>query len=183
MKFNKERKDIFREHKSEVKFWRKELGDERTMKIQLELKIKAFENVKEITPVVARPFPPRKTKRVNKSARSLSENVQCSICSATIDGYIPIYFLGEKFNPACESCKANDSSWNSDDPFSSFAVSSQPVSMVSHWLPLESYKHQNPSSISSLVTHCVKLPNPGDQFITIEEAMEVMKESFQTWFK
>ena len=39
VKFNKETKVIFREHKSEVKFGRKELGDERTMKIQLEEKI------------------------------------------------------------------------------------------------------------------------------------------------
>ena len=39
VKFNEETKVIFREHKSEVKFGRKELGDERTMKIQLEEKI------------------------------------------------------------------------------------------------------------------------------------------------
>ena len=60
--------------------------------------------------------------------------VFCSICSCAIDDYIPEYFCGEKFNPACKTCKASDSLWPSDDPFSSFPSNSQPVSMVSHWL-------------------------------------------------
>ena len=89
------------------------------------------------------------------------------------------YFCGEKFNPACQACKANDSSWCPDDPFSSFPSTSQPASLVSHWLlPPQQSLAQNPSSISSLVSHCVKLPNPGDSFIAMEEVLELMRNMF-----
>ena len=40
LKFNKEKIEISKEHKAEVKFWRKELGEETKMKIQLEKKLK-----------------------------------------------------------------------------------------------------------------------------------------------
>ena len=70
--------------------------------------------------------------------------------------YLPEYFCGDKFNPACESCKANDSSWDPDDPFSAFPSPSQPTSLVSHWLLTPRQQPpQNPSSIMSLVTHCI----------------------------
>ena len=32
----------------------------------------------------------------------------CSICAVIIDNYIPDYFLGERFNRACDKCKESD---------------------------------------------------------------------------
>ena len=108
------------------------------------------------------------------------EKTFCSICSFEIPDYIPEYFLGEKYNPACKSCKSNDSSWDPDDPFSSFPSPSPPVSLVSHWmLPPTENPSQNPSSIPSLVPHCVKFPNPGDTFISVEEALVLLKKMFE----
>ena len=80
--------------------------------------------------------------------------------------YIPEYFLGDKINDACKSCKSNDSSWTPDDPFSSFAESSMPSSLASHWLPAKSILVQIPGSISSLVAHYVQLSSSSSQSST-----------------
>ena len=86
----------------------------------------------------------------------------------------------KKFNPPCGSCKANNSSWDPNDPFLSFPSLSQPISLVSHWiLPYQQKELQNPRSIISLLSHCVKYPNPGDTFISIEEALELMRSSLR----
>ena len=109
-----------------------------------------------------------------------SKKTFCCIYSFEIPDYIPEYFLGEKYNPACKSCKSNDSSWDPDDPFSSFPSPTQPVSLVSHWMlsPTEN-PSQNPSSITSLISHCAKFPNPGDSFISVEEALVLLKKMFE----
>ena len=115
-------------------------------------------------------------KKPENSQRSEDKNlVFCSLCAEHISNYIPEYFCGEKYNPACERCKANDSSWAPDDPFASFPSETLPSSLVSHFiLHLPSKPPQNPSSISTLISHCVKLPNPGDRFISVQEAFEMM---------
>ena len=93
---------------------------------------------------------------ISTSIKSKNQ-VFCSICSWAIDDYIPEYFCGEKFNPACETCKARDSSWASDDSFSSFLSNSQPVSMASHWLIL--YERDiKPSPMPYFVAHYVGHP-------------------------
>ena len=85
-----------------------------------------------------------------------------------------------KYNPACQNCQSNDSSWDPDDPFSSFPSPSPPISLVTHWiLPQAESPPQNPSLITSLMSHCAKFPNPGDSFISIEEALELLKKMFE----
>ena len=51
------------------------------------------------------PLPPSHT--------SASEETLCSICASPIVNYIPKYFLGERFNPACDGC--DDSSLMSEN--------------------------------------------------------------------
>ena len=80
------------------------------------------------------------------------------------------------YNPACEDCKASDSSWAPDDPFVSFPSSAQPSSLVTHWIPISAKTPQRPGSISSMITHCALLPPPGSSFISMEEVLELMKE-------
>ena len=120
-----------------------------------------------------KPFP--------QEAKSQSKNenqnkIYCSICGHDIPKYIPMYFSGEKYNPACEDCKASDSSWDPDDPFVSFPSSAQPSSLVTHWIPISAKTPQRPGSISSMITHCALLPPPGSSFISMEEVLELMKE-------
>ena len=104
------------------------------------------------------------------------DEILCSICASPISNYILDYFCGEQFNPACYCCKEKNSF---DDPFSSFA-STPPPSLVSHWL-IPPYKTlpQNPSSMSSFLAHCVRFPNPGDIFISIEDALQMMRAEME----
>ena len=95
----------------------------------------------------------------------------CSFCAASLANYIPEYFLGEPFNPACENCRDKDSSWKANENIEEFySVDSDPTciyltfmppSMVSHWLPVETKSFQRPSSILSMVSHCTLLPTQG----------------------
>ena len=105
-----------------------------------------FKKGNETMPTLAKPQKKNSPKRtchkietVSKHAEIQQNETLCSICSVCIQGYIPEYFLGEKFNAACESCKSKDSSWALDqlDPFSSFADSSIPTSLASHWMPVK----------------------------------------------
>ena len=77
-------------------------------------------------------------------------------------------------------CKANDSTWNPDNPFSSFPIlSCQPTSLVSHWLlPPENNPSQNPSSISSVISHFIL----NQQWVETEEYL-IWKKQFLEIFK
>jgi hypothetical protein len=58
-------------------------------------------------------------------------------------------------------------------------------SMVAHWTPLVYDSFQNPSSLSSMVTHCAKLPPPGDKYLTMEdsEILTEMKKWIEEYWK
>ena len=179
-KFESEKALLLKEHRAEVKAWKKDLGNERKERIKIE---KEFEKVlgenkkkkndkkkQETKPAKLKLSPPTK----------INSGISCSICATIIDNFQPDYFCGEMYNPTCQTCKANDSSWFQDDPFSSFPSDSQPPSLVSHWLlTSQQTLPQNPSSISTLVSHCAKLPNPGDIFLSMEEILELMRELFE----
>ena len=117
----------------------------------------------------------------DQSEKENQNNIYCSICGLKISKYIPEYFLGEKFNPTCETCKACDSSyWDPDDPFASFPAFTQPTSLVSHWIPTTVNTPQRPGSIPSMLTHCASSPPPGSSFISItklQEAVHVLNHS------
>ena len=182
-KFQKEKTDITRNHKLEVKYWRKQLGEETKTKIKLKEKLEdPKNNTKPETKSKKRIF--KKKSDNNKTIETPITTTLCSLCGVDIPNYIPEYFCGEKYNPACEKCKENDDAWFPRDPFASFASPTQPTSLVSHWmLHLPSKPPQNPSSIPSLVTHCAKLPNPGDRFISVQEALKMMMERLNTVFR
>ena len=97
-------------------------------------------------------------------------------CVCIITNYIPDYFCGEKYNPACTPCKESDTTWSQHDLFASFPSSSPPPSLVTHWIPPTfTDLPKNPGSIVSMNNHCVRFPSPGDSFITIKEMIEEMK--------
>ena len=105
-KFTQEKALIFKEHKSEVKAWRKELGEANREKIKLKEKLEKKNDEKRdnINCPILVSEPPL-------SQPSQSE-VSCSICSEEILDYKPKYFLGELFNPACDKC---DDSFEGDN--------------------------------------------------------------------
>ena len=181
VKFEKEKSFLAKEHRGELKALKKELGEERRERVKLDKKLENLFNEKENKELTHQKKKKKKTVQ-NPSKTEFSRPIInksetfCSICSDPIENYQPEYFCGEKYNPACDACKSNDSSWCPNDPFSSFPSACQPASLVSHWLlrPQKTLP-QNPSSIHSLVSHCVKLPNPGDSFLSMEEVLELMR--------
>ena len=168
---------MIRSHKKDVKYWRKELGEEIKVKMKLE-KILEIGNKNE---VFKPPTVKKKNERiVQKSNEEKKTSIKtCSICASEIFSYNPEYFCGEIFNPACEMCKANDSTWNPKDPFSSFPTSCQPTSLVAHWLlPPENNPIKNPSSICSMITHFI----PNQQRVDTKEYL-IWKEQFLEIFE
>ena len=64
--------------------------------------------------------------------------------------------------------------------FSSFSTPYQPLSLASHWLlPLKCLPPQDPNSIPSLISHCVKLPDPDGENLSDQAD----REDFKEWFK
>ena len=185
-KFHKERTELIKNHKKEVKYWRTQLGEETKMKIKLKEKLEGPKDTTKnmLTKTKLKKQSVNKNSENNPAIEENPNNSLCSLCAIEIQNYIPEYFCGEKFNPACEECKDKDTLWSPDNPFASFPTPSQPSSLVSHWtLHLPSKPPQNPSSIPSLVTHCAKLPNPGDRFISVEEALKMMMERLNSVFR
>ena len=177
VKFNKEKSEMIKCHKKEVKYWRKELGEETKVNIKLKEILENANNDKPSKP----PSVKKKTEKiVQKSNDERKNSIQtCSICASKILNYNPEYFCGEIFNPACEMCKANDDTWNPDDPFSSFPTSCQPTSLVSHWLiPPENNPSKHPSSICSMISH--HIPNQRAEsdvyYIWKKQFLEIFEE-------
>ena len=170
--FNKEKITIMKNHKTEIKHWRKQLGEQTKAKLKLENLETGKESKKKSTMNLA-----KKESNNNHelfATKSLVEDeVFCSICACLITNYCPEYFCGELFNPACAQCKDN-----SNDPFNSFPTPFQPPSLVSHWLlPYNDNLPQNPSSIASLRTHYVQLPSKSDEFIALkQDFLEIFEE-------
>ena len=177
VKFNKEKIELSKKHKGEVKYWRKELGEETKIKIKLLEQLQDEENNAIVKASTAKN---KLKKKALKSASTLlnrnsnPSTTFCSICSLDIPKYVPEYFCGEKYNPTCESCKNKD---YLDDIFSSFSSPQQPLSLVSHWLvPFGCPPPQNPNSITSLLSHCVNMPNQVDEKLNDEAERDDFKE-------
>ena len=170
VKFESEKIAIFKEHKTEVKIWRKDLGEAIRKHKNLERKFKTLEDKQEDHFIHAVKLEPTAQKDLDKSQVSCSYCIEehCTICSRPIENYIPDYFCGERINPACYECKKDD---DLCDPFSSFPSSDIPPSLVAHW-------NFNPKNIGagigcicSLRGHYVSIPNPGDSYVSAEEVL------------
>ena len=134
-KFKKEKSGIFKEHKVEVKFWRNELGEVTREKIKLEEKLNAAENLLksslphlDLNPIGKKSSSPTK---VSQTVSITSDETLCSICAVSIVNYVPKYFLGEQFNPACDDCQDKDISWTSDENLADSSTTEPNLSLAS----------------------------------------------------
>ena len=96
----------------------------------------------------------------------------CTICANFIPHYVPDYFFSEKINHACLECKKG--SQDIHDPFISFPDPGMPVSLVSHWYPVN-IAISSLSSIASMRSHYSALPNPGSSFLSVQETLQEWK--------
>jgi excinuclease UvrABC ATPase subunit len=112
IKIGKEKKSILKKHKTEIKYWRKELGDETKLKIKLEEKL--MESAETPLNLSADMFGLQELKPVplSESSTLTSDQTLCSICASPIPNFVPKLFHIEPFNHACENC--DDSAWMSD---------------------------------------------------------------------
>ena len=122
VKFGKEKTEILKSHKAEVKAWREDLGEETKQKRKLEEKLKENESTAQSS---ATPAPTAVSISDTPSSNSTSKETLCSICAVTIVNYIPVYFLDETVNPACEQCKDDD-----DDAVNDFAATEDTASVI-----------------------------------------------------
>ena len=106
-KFEKEMAYIILDYRHEVKMWKKELGQMNKNHIKLQ---KKFENLHTKEPFVVKApshaslAQAKKLERTSDVSQSLT---YCSICACHIERYVPEYFCGEAFNPACDKCKSD----------------------------------------------------------------------------
>ena len=169
--FQKEKKAIFKQHRAEVKSWRKELGEEIKLKIKLEDKLLETNHQSEeafsefaLTPSANKlSFQESLLAVVPKSSKASSEKSFCSICANTITNYIPKYFLDEMINPACDKC--DDKTWIPDDNImeatpqtSSYIpdIKTEPVTPKGfNTRPSNSSQHTSSTSVCSHTPQCI----------------------------
>ena len=113
IKFKKEKNSILKEHNTEIKYWRNQLGEETKLKIKLEEKL--MKSVQIPLKLSADILDSQELKPVSlpQSCTSTSDETLCSICASPIPNFVPKYFHGEQFNPACDKC--DDTYWMSED--------------------------------------------------------------------
>ena len=111
-----------KEHKAEVKGWRKDLGEETKEKMKLEEELfEVKKTLNKSTSVLASPpIADKNPAGIEKSTESKnsdvtenfsvnakidnSEETVCTICATPIVNYVQKYYLGEAFRPACGKC-------------------------------------------------------------------------------
>ena len=161
---------MIKEHKLEVKSWRKDLGEERKQTLKLEKQLK-----KKLDDSIA--------SKHSSSKYFLGEtfNPACSDCDDTFDGDISDpdpngcrhpqqCVLRQPFSPptpAKSSLMKNEM----------FEPSFLP-SMVSHCNTNFTKSFQRSSDITTMISHCALLPPPGSSFISMAEVVEAFDKIF-----
>ena len=113
LRCKKEKGAIFKEHKKEVKFWRKELGEETRLKLKLEEELqKTSAHSSNISPVVD-PAPPPPDRLLSSDSGQVStfDEPICSNSATSIINYSPNVFLGEEI----KNFPVNDANENIDE--------------------------------------------------------------------
>ena len=113
-RFTREKLKVEKDHKKEIKAWKKELGSERKMKINLEKKLSRISTQTEKAGLVMSKPESNLTSSLSVSITSVtpsdSQKTLCTICSLPILDYTPKYFLETEINPSCKLCYEKSSS-------------------------------------------------------------------------
>ena len=141
-KHKKEIEAITKDFKIQLKEWRNELGDERKAKIQLEKKL---ENLKKST--ATQPLQQLKPVPLTESSISTSDETLCSLCASAIPNFVPKFFHGEQFSPACENC--DDFAWMSDSSSDETSSQTAPIPITPRGFDIRPTSTTSKSSSSS----------------------------------
>ena len=87
LKCNQEKTDILKSHKHEVKCWRKELGEEKKVRLKLEKKLEVLETYERSNIITSEKKLPKKNTTKKMESCENSEKTFCSICSIELPCY------------------------------------------------------------------------------------------------
>ena len=166
-KFKRDKTAILRAHRAEVKSWRLELGEETKIKNQLEEKLSdTIEKLSDSSAVVPENGSTKsdahlavdqplmnQLKPVPLPQTPNSNEILCSLCASPIPNYIPKYFHGEPFSPACDKC--DDKAWLSEESSSDeISLQAVPIPFTRKGFDTRStFSRSNTSSSSSSCSH------------------------------
>ena len=114
----KEIEEVQKQAKQEIKGWKKELGRERSMKINLENKLKLLSVENELVKEKHALCNPDTFDADGAfTSNAIEEEIECTICAEAIPHYKPTIFAGIEMNPACDACKtpSNDNETQSEE--------------------------------------------------------------------
>ena len=177
--------DIIKEHRADIKQRKKDYGKLKSENIKLKKKLDALPHLTYVDRKDSRneSLNSHRSEKVSSTVtkcnlmESTSEDhLSCSICAVTLFNYVPTYFCGEKVNPSCVKCLGDDGL----DTFFSFPTG-MPTSLVSHWIPSHEeceFGKCSLSSIASMKSHYVRIPDPGGSFSAMEDLMQKFRILF-----
>ena len=164
-----------KDHRSELKAFKKKLGQANSKILKLEKDNKAQEKPTDNGNFI-------QTKQASQTEPKLVDPEDhagpiCSICACVINNYTPRYFMGSPINPACERCDDCEHK----DPFSSFSLEGVPPSLVSHWNTLIYQDTITPlvSSRSHIVDQHQLQESATHETFVLDEEMQKWSDIFQ----
>ena len=99
-KAKKEIDNIQKELQDEIKYWKKELGLERTVRINVEKrKVQLSPKVVQIS---------SKSELSEVTHQESQELVECTLCAEPIENFVPVLFSGTEMNAACDLCRGDN---------------------------------------------------------------------------
>ena len=113
----KEKEEVFKNLKNEVKVWKKKHGKEKKKVIKLKSKISDLTSVKSTdfpTNPIAEDIDKNELKNeteledIINEELSFSEEISCSICTEPLFSYTQKFSEGLPINPACSKCNGSD---------------------------------------------------------------------------
>ena len=97
--------------KAEVKQWKKDLGEERKLKIRLEKKLENSAQKPRLTSTSSQTVAVLESSFQTTDAPKIQdEEITCTICAQPVSPYLPKFFHGIEVNPACKDCQYSSDS-------------------------------------------------------------------------
>ena len=167
---------VIDDYDHDIDVWKRDLHEIHSAHLSLQQKVETLQT--STTFILEEPSSTDLDFNSNYSSGAFEGTISCTICECELEDYAPEYYCGRKISPTCDQCKINanlniGSSY--PDPFSSFPAEGMPSTLVGHWIPFGMGFNNSFSSIHSLRTHYVRVPNPGSRFLSTEEVILEME--------
>ena len=164
--FKDEKATLLKEHRTESKLLKKELGQANSKILKLEATSNFLKSKESVCISL------KSSHRNSRSVDTNADSKQCGICATQLDNYVQKYFMGNPISPVCKKCDIED--LNHADPFSSFSCDGMPTSMASYWNPFPTPQINSP--LASFKCHTVE--SISEENIRLQEELNKWKNVF-----